>query len=404
MPISLNEPVKRWQALGVLALSVFLGTTSWFSALAVLPQLSIAWSLSSSDGLLLTIAVQLGFVTGSLISALFNLADLLPPRRMILLGTIGAAVANGALVVSTGPKTALPLRFVTGASLALVYSPGLKAVATWFHKDRGAALGVMVGALTVGSALPHLIDSFGGATWQVVFIATSLLTLLGGWLAESVATDGPFPFPKAVLDLDQTAQAFANRHVRLATVGYLGHMWELYGMWTWFRTFFEDVLLQHSITNARQLAAITTFIVIGIGALGCWLAGLIGDRWGHMRTAALALGTSGTCALLIGFKNIPVLLVLALSIVWGFWVIADAAQFFTITTEVADQSYVGTTLTLQLALGYTLTVFTIWLVPAIDRYMNWHLALASLALGPVVGLIAMFRLMRSLRSNIRYCD
>lgn len=398
MSLPFDEPVKRWRVLGVIALSVFLGTTSWFSALAVLPQLQSAWSLSSRDSLLLTIIVQVGFVVGSLVSALINLADLLPPRRLILLGTIGAAIMNTGLVVSTGPQTALPLRFATGASLALVYSPGLKAAATWFHQDRGTALGVMVGALTLGSALPHLISGLGGANWRIVIVTTSLLTLVGGWLAESVATDGPFPFPQAVFDLRQTSQAFASRNVRLAVIGYLGHMWELYGMWTWFATFFEDVLIQHSITNSRQLAAFTTFAVIAAGVLGCWLVGLLSDRWSHTFTAALALSMSGACASLIGFEGFPVCLVFVLGMTWGFWIIADAAQFFTIITEVANQSYVGTTLTLQLAMGYMLTVLTIWLVPVIESYANWHGAFASLALGPIVGLAAMFRLMRSFKS------
>ncbi len=397
-PSAANDPAGRWRALALLAFAAFLGMSSWFSASAILPQLRAAWGLSTGMGSLLTISVQLGFVFGAVVSAALNLADLVASRRLMLFGAAGAAAVNALLLASSGPATALPLRFATGAGLALLYPPSLKAMSTWFRRDRGTALGIMVGALTLGSAMPHLINGLGGlggVHWRGVIVTTSVLTLAGGMVAEFIGRDGPFPFPRAVFDPRQIARAFANRGVRLATIGYFGHMWELYAMWTWFAVFFADVLRAHGSARIQQGAAFAAFAVIGAGAPGCWLAGWLADRWGRTRTTALALAASGACCLVIGFESIPAPVVLLLGLVWGFWVVADSAQFSTMVTETADQSYVGTALTLQLATGFTLTVLTIWLVRVLRERFDWHWAFASLALGPVVGLAAMFRLMRA---------
>jgi MFS family permease len=394
----LETSPTRWWALGVLTTASLLEMTTWFSAAAVLPQLHSAWKLTPGVGALLTISVQLGFVAGCLISAVLNLADLISPRRLMLLGGFAAAGVNAALLVSAGPASALPLRFLTGASLALVYPPALKVMSTWFRRGRGAALGVMVGGLTLGSAMPYLLNGLGGIEWRRVIVHTSLLTVAGGILAEFIGSDGPFPFPRAVFDPRQAARAFANRGVRLATLGYFGHMWELYAMWTWFAAFFADVLARRDAifsTNAPAEAAIGTFAVIGIGGFGCAAGGWLGDRWGRTRTAALSLVISGACALVIGASALSALAVLLIGLVWGFSVVADSAQFSTMVTETADQSYVGTALTLQLAVGFTLTVATIWLVPVLRESVGWYWSLAMLALGPAGGILAMLRLMRA---------
>lgn len=313
------------------------------------PQLRREWDLSTNAASLLTIAVQAGFVAGAIASASLNLADLVAPRRLMLFGAIGAAAVNALLVMTHSASSALPLRFATGAFLAVVYPPGLKAMATWFRRGRGTALGIMVGALTLGSATPHLINGLGGVRWQTVVLATSALTVLRGLVAEFVALDGPFPFPRGVFDPRQARRAFASRGLRLATAGYFGHMWELYAMWAWFGVFFADHLAAAGSSNPRQGAAFATFAVIGVGALGCWVGGL-GDRWGRTRITGLLMVLSGTCALLIGIVgDAPTLVVLAVGLFWGFWVVADSAQFSTMVTELADQRYVGTTVTLQLA-------------------------------------------------------
>ena len=219
--------------------------STWFSASVVLPQLRAAWKITTAAGAWLTISVMIGFVVGAVLSAVFNIADIISPRRLMLLGGIGAAAFNLGLLASNGMASAVPLRIATGAALALVYPPSMKVMATWFRRDRGAALGAMVGGLTMGSALPSLLNGLGGVHWTRVIITTSVLTVVGGVLAEFFGHDGPFPFPRAVFDPRQAALVFANRGVRLATLGYFGHMWELYAMWTWCGAFFADALRAH---------------------------------------------------------------------------------------------------------------------------------------------------------------
>jgi len=365
---------------------------AWFSASAVLPQLRALWRFSSGTGALMTISVQLGFVAGCLGSAVLNLADLVRPRRLILLGACSAALVNATLVLCSGPASALPVRFLTGASLAFVYPPGLKAMATWFRRGRGTALGTLVGGLTLGSAMPHLLNALGGLDWKLVILGTSTLTVLGGMLAEFGTTDGPFPFPRAVFNPGQIVASFAKRGVRLATLGYFAHMWELYAMWTWFAAFFSDALRAQGVQRFQRDASFGAFVVIGAGAFGCWAGGQLGDRWGRTRIAALAMAVSGTCALAIGWPALPASVVLAIGVIWGISVVADSAQFSAMVTELGDQGYVGTALTVQLAVGFTLTVITIWLVPAMRDGVGWQAALAMLAIGPVLGVASMLRL------------
>ena len=379
------------RALALLALALVLSMTTWFSASAVIPQLRDAWSLSTSAAAWLTIAVQLGFVVGALLSSALNLADVFPPRLVIAGGCLGAAVANAGIGFADGPATALPARFATGMFLAGVYPPALKLMATWFQRGRGVALGILVGALTVGSAVPHLVNGLGGLDWHTVIWVTSVLTLAGGALVLVAVRDGPFPFPRATFDPRQAGLVFRNRGVRLASLGYFGHMWELYAMWAWFVVFASDQLF-----STRSAAAYATFAVIGAGGLGCWVGGVLGDRWGRENTTILMMAVSGACSVAIGLAlHAPVWVVVAIGLVWGFTVVADSAQFSTLVTELADQAYVGTALTLQLAVGFTLTVATIWLIPVFEHAVGWRFAFAFLAPGPVLGVLAMLRLRRA---------
>ena len=388
----LEDPAGRRRATLVLGAALTLAMTTWFSASAVIPELRASWDLSDTSAAWLTIAVQLGFVAGAVLSSTFNAADVVPLNAMILAGSVGAAAANGGLLVTESAAGAIPLRFVTGFFLAGVYPPAFKLMATWTVAARGTALGVMAGAIALGSATPHLVNAAGGLDYRIVVIATSVLTIVGGATAFGLVREGPFPFARAVFDPRQIGKVLRNRGVRLASLGYFGHMWELFAMWAWFVTFFSAKLAA-SGSSSTSAAPLATFVVIGTGAVGCWLGGVLGDRWGRTRTTALCLATSGACAVLIGLLfDAPTWLVLAVGLVWGFSVIADSAQFSTIVTELADQAYVGTALTLQLALGFTLTVATIWLIPIAERALTWRWAFALLAAGPALGILAMLRL------------
>jgi MFS family permease len=369
--------------------------STWFSASAVIPQLRALWHLSPTTAAWLTIAVQLGFVAGAVVSSLLNLSDIIAPRHVVFAGSIGAAVANGLLHVADGGAVGLLLRFLTGFFLAGIYPPALKLMATWFRTGRGNALGILVGALVVGTAIPHLLNGLGGLDWRIVITGTSLLTLAGGMIAEIAVHDGPYPFPHATFDPAQAGRVFANRGVRLASLGYFGHMWELYAMYAWFLAFISA----HRVARGAPggpVPAYATFAVIAVGGIGCWVGGLAGDRWGRTRTTALMMTISAACALVIGFLfTAPSWMVLAVGLVWGFSIVADSAQFSTMVTELADQAYVGTAVTLQLAIGFTLTVVTIWLIPALVALAGWRLAFAFLAPGPVLGVLAMLRLKTS---------
>ena len=382
----------RWRALALLAATLVLAMSTWFSASAVIPQLRVQWDLSDSAAAWLTIAVQLGFVFGALISSLVNLPDIISPRHVILGGALGAATVNGLLVIAGSAAAGIPLRFATGFFLAGVYPPAFKLISTWFKKGRGVALGILAGALVVGNAMPHLVNGLGGLDWRLVIYVTSALTLAGGLLTEFAVKEGPFPFPRAIFDPRQAGRVFSNRGVRLASFGYFGHMWELFAMYAWFLVFFSEALTRRG-TPVGSAAAYATFAVIAIGGLGSWVGGILGDRWGRTRTTAAMMGVSGSCAVLIGLLfGAPAWLVLLVSLVWGFAIVADSAQFSTMVTELSDQAYVGTALTLQLAGGFALTVATIWLIPILEDAFGWRWAFAFLALGPALGVLAMLRL------------
>ena len=385
----------RWRALALLSAAVVLAMTTWFSASAVVPQLRAEWGIGDTAAAWLTIAVQLGFVAGATVSSVLNLADIVSPRLVLLGGAVGAAAANALLAAAGGVGAAIPLRFLTGFVLAGVYPPALKLMATWFRRGRGTALGVVVGALTLGSAAPHLVNGLGGLDWQTVVWATSILTVAGGIVGAAFVPEGPYRFARATFDPRQAGLVFRNRGVRLASLGYFGHMWELYAMWAWFLVFTTDSLhARGEEVGAR--AAYATFAVIAAGAVGCWVGGLLGDRIGRTPTCAAAMAISGACSLAIGFLyGRPLWAVLALGLVWGFTVVADSAQFSTMVTETADQTYVGTAVALQLAVGFTLTVATIWLIPVLEDGVGWRYAFAFLAPGPILGVAAMIRLRRS---------
>ena len=391
-PAATELPPGRRRALTLLSVTLVFSMATWFSASAVIPELREVWTLSDTAAAWLTIAVQIGFVAGALVSSVLNVSDIVSPRHVILGGSMGAAAANLVLLVADGGTLGIPLRFATGFFLAGVYPPALKLMATWFRKGRGVALGVLVGALVVGNGMPHLVNGLGGLDWRIVIWATSALTVLGGIVAEVAVAEGPFPFPRATFDPRQIGRVFRNRGVRLASFGYFGHMWELFAVYAWFLVFFTQQLITRG-DAVGSAAAFATFSYFAAGGLGCWIGGILGDRWGRTRTTALMMGLSASCCVLIGVLfGGPTWLVLLLSLVWGFTVVADSAQFSTMVTEVADQSYVGTALTLQLAVGFTLTVVTIWLIPLVEDAVGWRWAFAILAPGPILGALAMLRL------------
>ena len=378
-----------------IAGSQLLVLTLWFSASAVAPQLEGLWNLSADETAGLTLAVQIGFVVGAFLSSVTGLADAIPSRKLFALGTAIGVGANTALVL-LGPAdvpTALGLRFLTGAALAAVYPAGLKVMTGWFDQDRGMALGALVGALTIGSATPHLVRGFG-LGWQGVVLAASVLAALGGVLMAVFVTDGPNEVSSSRFSFSQVGRVVRNRGVRLSTYGYLGHMWELYAMWTWTAAFLTASAAAAGAGDGW--VSVATFAAIAVGGYGAWLAGKWSDRFGRTLVAGSSLAVSGSIALLSPFLfGAPPVLVVPVFLVWGLAVVADSAQFSTMVTETAPPEVRGTALTLQTAVGFLLTLVTIRGVPLIAEAATWRWAFPVLALGPALGLVAMVRLRNS---------
>jgi MFS family permease len=388
------------RALVLLALAELFGMSLWFSATAVVPDLRAEWHLSESAVSWLTLAVQIGFVAGTLTSAVANLPDVLSARHLFAVSAVLAAAVNVAFAyLAKGAASATALRFATGFFLAGVYPPGMKIMATWFRRGRGMALGVLVGALTLGKASPYLLNAVGGAGWRGKLVLVAGLAVLGGLIVLLLLDDGPLTPARAPFDIHQVAAVFRNRGLRLANFGYFGHMWELYAMWTWAPAFVRASL--SSPGSSPALAEVGSFLILGAGAAGCALGGILADRIGRTAVAGGAMAISAGCCLAVGlvFGSAPLAL-FTVTILWGATVVADSPQFSASVTELSDPRYIGTALTVQTCIGFLITALPIRLIPALAGEIGWRYAFVVLAPGPLLGLAAMLRL-RSLPEALR---
>jgi MFS family permease len=377
--------------LSLLALAELLGMSPWFSASAVVPALTAAWGLSDGQVSWLTLAVQLGFVAGTLVSAVFNLPDVLSARRLFAVSAVLGAASNASLALAQGAASAIALRFATGFFLAGVYPPGMKIMASWFRRRRGMALGVLVGALTLGKGFPYLINALGASGWQPKILLVSALAAAGGLIVLFFVGDGPHAPAAAPFDVHQIRAVFRNRGLRLANFGYFGHMWELYAMWTWAPVFLRASLAGRGESPA--IAELASFLLLGAGTLGCAAGGVLADRIGRTAVAGGAMAISAACCVGVGFLyGAPTAALLAAAVVWGASVVADSPQFSASVTELADARYIGTALTIQTCIGFLLTTVSIRLVPLLVPHVGWRGAFAFLAPGPLLGLAAMWRL------------
>ena len=386
--------------LALVALAEVLGMTMWFSATAVTGAIATEFRLDASEVAWLTMAVQAGFVAGTLASALLSLPDLINARTLFAIGCVVGAIAN-AWVAEAGSAAALiACRFVTGAALAWVYPPGMKIAAGWTEHRRGTALGVLVGALTIGSAFPHLLSALtSDIAWRGLLRLTSGLALAGAAIVGGVVRDGPFVAETAPFNPHAAFRVFTVRGTRLATLGYLGHMWELYAMWTWIGPFAAASLSAAGAANAPTLGSLVAFIAVASGAPGCVLAGLWADRLGKARIAGAAMVASALCAASAGlFFGAPIWWLAILAAVWGFAVVADSAQFSALVSEHSRRDEVGTAITVQTCVGFLLTMLTIRLVPFAAGWMGWPWVFLLLVPGPLAGAWAMRALARDATS------
>ena len=379
----------RWQ-LGLVALVQILVLALWFSASAVAPALRAEFALSGAQAGWLTATVQVGFAVGAVGSALVNLADRIRPNVLITLSALVGVAATAALaLIAHDAWTVLALRLLTGVTMAGVYPPGMKIVVSWFPNARGAALGLLVGALAVGSAAPQLINGLSSLPWRGVLLTASVLALVGAAVSLLLVRSGPAMRPARVPDPRYVLRMFRDPRQRLVNLGYFGHMWELYALWSWLPAY----LAASNAVHGRLGIGVAAFVVAGLyGLVGCLVAGLWADRRGRAHVAMVAMLLSAGCGLasVLVFDN-PVLFLVVLA-AWGATAVADSAQFSAALTEVADQEYVGTALTAQTAIGFLVSVLTIQALPALADLVGWRLAVPLLAIGPLLGAAAMARL------------
>ena len=387
-------PRAKWTAIGLLVFCEVLAMALWFSASAIIPALRADYQIGDLQASLLTSSVSIGFVAGTLARAFFGLADRLHPHRFFMASALVAAAANAAILLVEPASFAVPvLRFAVGAAMAGVYPVGMKMASTWAKADMGLLVGLLVGALTLGSASPHLINTLAVFDWRFTLVAASLLAVCAALLINLVAL-GPNVRRAAKFQSHFALQAWTKKSLRLTNLGYFGHMWELYAMWAWIGLFLNaSFAVNPASASAPFLAKLITFATIGVGALGCLFGGLFADRLGRTTLTMGAMAISGSCAIAIGFVfGASPWLVAAICLVWGVTIVADSAQFSASVMELADPWLVGTMVTVQTSVGFLLTTVTISLIPPLVDVVGWRFAFASLAIGPFLGIWAMGRL------------
>lgn len=369
----------------------------WFSASAAVPSLLDADRLSLEAAATLTSAVQIGFVVGTLASAAFGLADRMDPRVLFSASALLGAILNGALLISGFDHPMAPvLRFATGMCMAGIYPVGMKLAAGWATANMGLLMGALVGAVTLGSAMPHLFYAFTNVGWEIPVTLASGCAIVAA-IAIHAARLGPKHAKSMTFRWADLKSLLRNKPILLAQGGYLGHMWELYAMWAWLGSFLVWALPASGLTIELGHASISliTFLVMATGAIGCFLAGLLADRIGRTLTTIGALLLSGSCALLIGFAvDAGPVLVIVIAVIWGMTVVADSAQFSAAIAELAEPRLIGTVLTLQTSLGFLLTAGSIWLIGQIVDVVGWRYAFTVLAIGPLFGALSMLALRR----------
>ena len=386
-----------WRALVWIGLSELFALSLWFSASVIAPELIEIWNLSSTSEAWLSASVPIGFVIGALFSSYFGVADRFNPRKVFATSVFLGAIWNALLILVDYAFFGILLRILTGITLAGVYPIAVKILSQWFPQKRGFAIGILIAALTLGSSLPHfVILFFSSLNWKLVIICTSVLALLSAIIVTYILEDAPIMSEKSPFSLKLIKKVVTNKPVMLANYGYFGHMWELYAMWTWLPAFLTASFSAYSPELPHWFIALSSFISIGIaGGIGCVVGGLISDKIGRANLTIISMFVSAICSILIGFTfGQFIWITLIISMIWGMSVISDSAQFSAAVSEIAEVEYVGTALTFQMCIGFLITIFSINLIPIIQRIVGWEWVFTILAIGPILGIVFMVKYRR----------
>jgi MFS family permease len=386
--------ISSWRALMWIGISELFALSLWFSASVIAPQLIHEWNLQPNFEAWLSASVPIGFVIGALISSYFGMADRYNPRKILAISALLGSILNGLIILADDAFTGILLRVLTGVTLAGVYPTAVKILSQWFPKKRGLAIGILIAALTLGSSLPHFVVMFfSSLNWRLVLFSSSLLALLAAVIVMWILEDAPDASKKMPFSFKLIKKVVTNKPVMLANYGYFGHMWELYAVWTWLPAFLAASFRSSLPEIPDWFIALSSFMTIGIaGGIGCVIGGIISDKIGRANLTIYSLFISGACSLIIGFTfGQFIWLTLILSFIWGMSVIADSAQFSAAVSEVAEAEYVGTALTFQMCIGFLITIFSINLVPVLQKAMGWEWVFTILAIGPVLGILSMFK-------------
>jgi MFS family permease len=390
----MTEAVGKAGSMAILMLAQVLVLSLWFISAATMPGMLAEVAISPARQAALSSGVQIGFVGGALVSAVLGLADRFDPRALFAGCAVLAAAANAALpMLPVGGDLAIALRVLTGLLLAGVYPVGMKMAAGWGLRDRGFLVGLLVGALTLGSSLPHLLAGLGGADWRVTVYLSAGGALIGGVVVLAVAL-GPHHARAQGFSLRAVTLAWTDRRIRRAYGGYLGHMWELYALWAWMPVAAAASFAgRMGEAEAQGLATWVTFAAIGLGAVSAVWAGWVAGRFGKANVALWSLVASlfAGLATAASFGG-PWGLTAGLFVLWGIAVIPDSAQFSALVADAAPPELAGSLMTLQTALGFLLTFGTVQLAPVLAAEVGWQAVLAALALGPALGIAAIWAL------------
>ncbi len=377
--------------ISLLSLSLLFIFTVWFSPNAIVDQIQALWDLSELDLALFSMILIFGFVAGGIVFSIFNLSDIMKTEYFLCINGLLAAVSNFFAVFSPGFPLFLTFRFFTGFFIAGVYPTAMKLIASWFNENRGYAVGILLGALALGSGLPYVFNIFGaGPNWRLLMSFSSIFALLGSLIVFFFLIEGPHISKGAKFTISNLKKAWSKKAVRLTNYAYFGHQWEVYAFWVWIPAYLTHVYGNvYPTGDSRFPVSIITFLLFMAGAIGNVIGGKIADKIGKRNFNIIMLAMSGSSSIFIGFFSNNFILSVLIAFLWGFTIVPDSAQYSALISELTDQQLVGTALTMQTAIGFAVTAIPIQLIPIFVNLVSWSYGFTILTIGPIIGIITL---------------